>query len=77
VSAPPLHREPTLAAYSACNLCVHSAEAGIERVCAHPALTEPFAGRQPVALQRAPGGPCGPHAARMEPRYLQPTERPL
>ncbi|KQY83721.1 hypothetical protein [Pelomonas sp. Root1444] len=70
-------REPALAAYSACRLCVHSAEAGLELACRHPDAAEPLAGPQPVAILRAPGGACGPNANRMEPRYLQPQARPL
>lgn len=66
-----------LLGYSACRLCTHSVEQQLELACAHPSLREPFVGPQPVALLRAPGAACGPHAARMEPRYLQPDARPL
>lgn len=71
------HREPALAAYSACRLCTYSAEAGLELGCDHPDLRDPFTGPQPVALMRAAGSACGPNAARMQPRYLQTEARPL
>ncbi|MFG6413827.1 hypothetical protein ACG02S_07925 [Roseateles sp. DC23W] len=48
-------------AFRACFLCMHGADAGIERVCNHPALLE-FGAPQPVAIVRAWGGGCGPDA---------------
>lgn len=70
-------RVPALAAYSACRLCTHGAEAGLEVTCHHPDLAEPFTGPQPVAILRAPGASCGPSARHMEARYLNPMARPL
>lgn len=70
-------REPTLAAYSACRLCSHSIEAGLELACDNPELRDPFYGPQPVILMRAAGNPCGPNAKHMQARYLNPTARPL
>jgi hypothetical protein len=63
-------------AYSACRLCTHGAEAGLELVCTHPALRDPFAGNQPVAVLRAQGGGCGPNADHMQPAYRGQTEAP-
>lgn len=70
-------RQPALAAYSACRLCQHSAEHGIELVCQHPDMVEPFAGLPPVAILRAPGAACGPHAALMQASYVNRTVRAL
>lgn len=39
---------------------------GIERVCGHPELRDPFTGAQPVAIVRAPGAACGPRGLRMQ-----------
>lgn len=63
------HREPTLAAFSACALCAHGADEGLERVCRHPALQHPFNGPEPVAIVRAAGGGCGPTATQHQPSY--------
>lgn len=70
-------RRPTLASFSACRLCRHSLEAGIELQCRHPQLADALTGPQPVALLRAPGSACGPHAAHMEASYFDRTARPL
>lgn len=50
----------------ACNLCRHMREQGIERVCVHPDLVDPFTGPQPVAIVRAPGAGCGPRGQYMQ-----------
>lgn len=52
-------------AFRACYLCTHGADAGIERVCTHPALADWAGAPQPVAIVRAWGGGCGPNADRM------------
>lgn len=70
-------REPALAAYSACRLCTHSVERGIELCCDEPELRDPFTGPQPVALMRSAGSACGPNAKCMQARYLNPTARAL
>lgn len=54
------------ATHWACNLCRHMRSEGIERVCGHPELQDPFSGAQPVAIVRAPGAACGPRGLRMQ-----------
>lgn len=50
----------------ACNLCRHMLAQGIERLCAHPALLDPFTGAQPVTVIRSAGAACGPQAKHMQ-----------
>lgn len=50
----------------ACNLCRHMRAAGVERMCGHPELQDPFTGAQPVTVMRAPGAACGPRGERMQ-----------
>lgn len=64
------HREPALLAYSACRLCVHSAEQGLVLVCTKPTLLN-FGAAEPVAILRAPGGDCGPGATHHLTAYGQ------
>lgn len=77
IALPINRREPLRGpAYSACRLCTHSVEQQLELACAHPSLREPFAGPQPVAIVRAAGGGCGPHATHMQAAYRGHPEAP-
>lgn len=67
---PSARRDPARGpAFSACRLCAHSTEQGLELACNNPALRSPFAGPQPVAMLRAAGGGCGPNAIHMQAAY--------
>lgn len=55
-------REAGAAHLTPCHNCANGADAGIERVCTHPALADWAGSPQPVAIVRAWGGGCGPDA---------------
>jgi hypothetical protein len=58
-------------ALRACHRCTHGTDAGIERICTHPALADWAGAPQPVAVTRAWGGGCGPDARHLSDAALQ------